>query len=144
MHNCPFNYVRLLNENFPFIDMGRFADSLTQEMIVEYGEAAILNVPPIDSYPKPAVAWEHDHDLIMGGEQYITEIPDKLVILSVSKEHEGSYRYELVRVLGSGKKDKFLIDVSILELTLSIRKSAKKRIHLISGLWSAILIHLEK
>lgn len=73
--------------------MGRFTDSVPDEITVEYGDTAVINLPPIDSYPKPAIAWETDDHTMVWGDLYITDVPGKLVILSVTKEHEKSYRY---------------------------------------------------
>lgn len=72
--------------------MGIFEDSSEKTVFVEYGEAAILNLPQIESNPPPSVSWQDENGLLRYDRKYAVTESNQLVILSSSKDDEKAYR----------------------------------------------------
>lgn len=78
--------------------MGVFEDPSEIQVNVEYGNAAILQMPFIESHPPPNVEWFIDDSPIPYQINYAT-VYDKLIILNTSEDNERRYRYFFVFVL---------------------------------------------
>nr|XP_045601913.1 protein sidekick-like isoform X1 [Procambarus clarkii] len=50
-------------------------------MTVQAGEAAILSLPPLDSYPPPSVTWQADDGSLLYGIKYVITDPDNQFII---------------------------------------------------------------
>lgn len=73
--------------------MGKFSDLTEKIVSVEAGQAAILDLPPIESYPEPLVTWQTDQNTYTSSNlDIITGITHQLIILSTSEIHQKSYR----------------------------------------------------
>lgn len=72
--------------------MGKFDDLTDRVVTVEYGNAAILELPPIESNPSPGVTWFSSDGTELYGIKYATT-DHKLYILDAAKSDEGSYRF---------------------------------------------------
>ena len=74
--------------------MGEFLDLTEKIVTVEAGQAAILDLPAIESYPEPLVIWQTDQTTFSSSYQdIIAGITHQLIILSVSENHQKSYRF---------------------------------------------------
>ncbi|XP_019697114.1 protein sidekick isoform X2 [Harpegnathos saltator] len=71
--------------------MGKFDDLTDRVVTVEYGNAAVLELPPIESNPSPGVSWFSSDGTELYGRKYATT-DHKLFILDAMKSDEGSYR----------------------------------------------------
>ena len=72
--------------------MGGFEDLTERTMSVESGEAAILNLPQIESHPQPSVIWKSDSGSLPYDRKFAVTTDHRLVILSTSSEDQKSYR----------------------------------------------------
>ena len=72
--------------------MGVFEDLTEIPVLVDYGSAAILEMPFIDSHPSPVVNWFYEDSPTPYEINFATAY-DKLIILNVSEKEKGSYRY---------------------------------------------------
>lgn len=70
-----------------------FGDTLEKTVFAEYGQAAILDLPPIESNPPPSVTWHDEHGALRYDRKYAITSNQQLVILSCSNEDEKAYRY---------------------------------------------------
>ncbi|XP_014483007.1 PREDICTED: protein sidekick isoform X1 [Dinoponera quadriceps] len=77
--------------SFSVAYMGKFDDLTDRIVTVEYGHAAILELPPIESNPSPGVTWFSSDSTELYGIKYATT-EHKLYILDAAKSDEGSYR----------------------------------------------------
>ena len=75
--------------------MGIFEDLSEIPMTVESGNAAILELPRIESLPAPEVTWSSSDGTIPYTIKYATA-QHMLIILNASEEDEGSYRFLLL------------------------------------------------
>lgn len=73
-------------------DMGTFDDLTEKVVTVESGNAAILELPPIESHPAPDVTWFSSDGTPLYGIKYATT-HHTLIILNASENDEGSYRF---------------------------------------------------
>lgn len=73
--------------------MGIFQNSSENTVVfVSYGDAAILNLPPIDSNPPPSVIWQDENGRLRFDRKYAITENHQLVILSANQEDEKAYR----------------------------------------------------
>ena len=73
--------------------MGKFSDLTEKIVTVEAGQAAILDLPPIESYPQPLVTWQTEQSTYSSSNlEIIAGITHQLIILSVSEKDQKSYR----------------------------------------------------
>lgn len=73
--------------------MGIFQNSSeNSEVFVSYGDAAILNLPPIESNPPPSVIWQDTYGRLRYDHKYAITENHQLVILSSTQEDEKAYR----------------------------------------------------
>ena len=72
--------------------MSEFNDTEPRSITVQSGHAAVLDLPPIDSRPKPSVRWLTARQPTLYGIKYAMTSRDQLVILSVEQEDEQEYR----------------------------------------------------
>ncbi|XP_063972668.1 protein sidekick isoform X2 [Diachasmimorpha longicaudata] len=71
--------------------MGIFEDPTEKVVNVQYGEAAVLELPEIESYPSPDVTWLTPDGPIPFDIKYAMR-EKKLLILNANERDEGSYR----------------------------------------------------
>ncbi len=82
-----------------FVDMGTFSDLSEKSITIEYGQAAVLDFPPIESFPEPLVTWQKEYSTFSSSSlDVIAGISRQLIILSVSDIHEGLYRLAYRRI----------------------------------------------
>lgn len=80
--------------------MGKFSDLTEKIVSVEAGQAAILDLPPIESYPEPLVTWQTDQNTYTSSNlDIITGITHQLIILSTSEIHQKSYRFVFILLI---------------------------------------------
>lgn len=72
--------------------MGIFEDQTEKTITVKEGEAAILDLPEIDSIPAPDVTWQTDELITPYGPKYAYSSNNQLIILATEKSDEKSYR----------------------------------------------------
>ncbi|KYM76056.1 Protein sidekick [Atta colombica] len=75
--------------------MGTFDDLTEKVVTVESGSAAILELPPIESHPPPAVTWLSSDGTLLYGIKYATT-DHTLIILNASENDKGSYRAKAI------------------------------------------------
>lgn len=71
--------------------MGVFKDQTEKVISVGYGEAAILELPPIESHPTPDVTWSTPDGPVPYGINYATS-QRRLLILNAGDNDEDLYR----------------------------------------------------
>lgn len=69
-----------------------FKDQSEITMSVEEGNAAVLNLPEIDSVPPPDVTWQTDEGGLGYAQKYAKSNTNQLVILSTDKSDQKPYR----------------------------------------------------
>ncbi|KAL0272261.1 UNVERIFIED_CONTAM: hypothetical protein PYX00_005306 [Menopon gallinae] len=72
--------------------MGAFEDLTERIMTVESGEAAVLDLPHIESHPQPSVTWHSDLGPLPYDRKFSFTTDHRLVILSTSSEDQRAYR----------------------------------------------------
>lgn len=72
-------------------------------MTVESGEAAILDLPLIESHPQPSVTWQSDTGPLPYDRKFAVTTNHQLVILSTSSDDQKAYRYVISLPLGRGR-----------------------------------------
>lgn len=76
-----------------FLDMGNFMEVTDPIVRVERGQAAILDCPPIKSYPPPMVQWLTDDGTQLYDIKYASVAEThQLVVLSASDGDQKAYR----------------------------------------------------
>lgn len=81
-----------------FIVMGVFEDQAEHAVVVDWGHAAILDLPPISSYPEPLVSWQADDNTQLYDRKYAVTSKHQLVILAASESDQKAYRFVLFNV----------------------------------------------
>ncbi|KAJ8966484.1 hypothetical protein NQ317_018469 [Molorchus minor] len=72
--------------------MGVFEDQSERTMSVKEGQAAILDLPDIDSTPAPDVTWQTDEGILPYRQKYTSSKDNQLVILATEKSDQRAYR----------------------------------------------------
>ena len=72
--------------------MSEFNSTEPRTVTVQSGHAAVLDLPPIDSRPKPSVRWQTARQPALYGIKYAVTSRDQLVILSVEEDDQQEYR----------------------------------------------------
>lgn len=72
--------------------MGQFEDLTERTVSVEYGEAAILDFPSIESHPPPSVNWMADDGANLYDRKYVTTLDNQFIILQADKQDGKAYR----------------------------------------------------
>lgn len=72
--------------------MGVFEDQSERTVSVSWGEAAILELPSISSYPEPLVIWQADDGTQLYGRKYAVTSQHQLILLSVTDSDQKAYR----------------------------------------------------
>lgn len=78
---------------FCSLDMGAFEDQTEKSVTVQTGHAAVLELPPIESYPPPLVMWQVDDGNTIFGRKFFVTTSHQLVVLACSKDDQKAYRY---------------------------------------------------
>ena len=73
-------------------DMGTFEDTTEREVSVEAGQAAILDLPPIESHPPPLITWLTDGETQLYDRKYAVTADNQLVILDADVSDQKPYR----------------------------------------------------
>lgn len=73
--------------------MNGYNETENTEMRVRVGDAAILSLPPLESYPPPSVTWQADDNSLLYGIKYATTDPaNELIILETQASDMKTYR----------------------------------------------------
>ncbi|VEN34548.1 unnamed protein product, partial [Callosobruchus maculatus] len=72
--------------------MGVFEDQNERTISVREGDAAILDLPEIESTPPPDVTWQTDEGVTPYGQKYAYSKNNQLIILSTEKSDQKAYR----------------------------------------------------
>ncbi|XP_043945033.1 protein sidekick-1 [Protopterus annectens] len=75
--------------------MGNFEGG-DQRKIVYQGQAAVLNCPPVSSYPRPQVTWFRDGHKVIPSSRIAITLDNQLVVLSTAGEDVGRYSVQAV------------------------------------------------
>lgn len=76
-------------------DMSKYNKSEDEEQIVKVaaGDAAVLSLPPLESFPPPSVSWQADDHSLLYGIKYATTDPhNQFIILSTQPSDMKTYR----------------------------------------------------
>ncbi|XP_047493701.1 protein sidekick-like isoform X3 [Penaeus chinensis] len=72
--------------------MNGYNETESTEMRVRVGDAAILSLPPLESYPPPSVTWQADDSSLLYGIKYATTDPaNELIILEAQASDMKTY-----------------------------------------------------
>ncbi|BES97569.1 Immunoglobulin V-set domain [Nesidiocoris tenuis] len=72
--------------------MGVFEDLVEKTVTVDAGEAAIIDLPKIDSHPAPLVQWQVDDGSNLYAREFALSPTNQLIILSANPSHQKAYR----------------------------------------------------
>lgn len=72
--------------------MGIFEDTSEKVVNVQSGNAAILDLPTIESEPAPSVMWHDEQGPLAYDHKYAVTASHQLVILATTKSDERAYR----------------------------------------------------
>ena len=73
--------------------MSQLNDTEDTEYRVSAGDAAILSIPPLDTYPPPSVTWKADDGTLLYGIKYANAEPtNQFIILNTANADSKSYR----------------------------------------------------
>lgn len=73
-------------------DMGVFENQTETVISVNAGDAAILDLPHIQSSPEPEVTWQTDTGPLTYSQKYAKSKSNQLIILSTNQEDQKAYR----------------------------------------------------
>lgn len=79
--------------------MNVFKDESERTVDVMEGEAAVLNLPEIDSVPAPDVTWQTDEGPLPYAQKYAKSKSNQLIILSTEPSDQRPYRYKTKNIL---------------------------------------------
>nr|XP_053782234.1 protein sidekick-1 isoform X3 [Desmodus rotundus] len=77
------------------INMGNFVDTEQRQMVPQ-GQAAVLNLLPISSYPRPQVTWFREGHKIIPSNRIAITLENQLVILAAAAGDAGAYYAQAV------------------------------------------------
>lgn len=90
-------------------DMGNFEDITERHVSVESGHPAILDLPPIESIPKPSVTWQDEEHPLKFDIKYAETLKNQLIILSADESDQKSYRARAINTqLGKEENSAFI------------------------------------
>ncbi|PNI35199.1 SDK1 isoform 4 [Pan troglodytes] len=92
--------------------MGSFMDT-DQRKTVSQGRAAILNLLPITSYPRPQVTWFREGHKIIPSNRIAITLENQLVILATTTSDAGAYYVQAVNEKNGENKTSPFIHLSI-------------------------------
>uniref|UniRef100_A0A2R8ME77 Sidekick cell adhesion molecule 1 n=1 Tax=Callithrix jacchus TaxID=9483 RepID=A0A2R8ME77_CALJA len=92
--------------------MGNFMDT-DQRKTVSQGHAAILNLLPITSYPRPQVTWFREGHKIIPSNRIAITLENQLVILATTPSDTGAYYVQAVNEKNGENKTSPFIHLSI-------------------------------
>ncbi|XP_070951518.1 protein sidekick-1 isoform X3 [Macaca nemestrina] len=92
--------------------MGSFTDT-DQRKTVPQGRAAILNLLPITSYPRPQVTWFREGHKIIPSNRIAITLENQLVILATTASDAGAYYVQAVNEKNGENKTSPFIHLSI-------------------------------
>ncbi|XP_075219912.1 sidekick cell adhesion molecule [Lycorma delicatula] len=72
--------------------MGVFEDQTERTIVVDWGHAAVLELPLISSHPEPLVFWQADDGTQLYDRKYAVTAKHELVILAASESDQKAYR----------------------------------------------------
>uniref|UniRef100_A0A8B9F1V7 Sidekick cell adhesion molecule 1 n=1 Tax=Amazona collaria TaxID=241587 RepID=A0A8B9F1V7_9PSIT len=96
--------------------MGNFMDTNQRKTVTE-GQAAVLNLLHILSYPRPQVTWFRDGHKIIPSSRAAITLQNQLVILATSVSDAGSYYVQAVNEKNGENKTSPFINLSIASAT---------------------------
>lgn len=79
-----------------------FAQAGNQDQTVEQGQARVIDLPPIDSYPAPSVRWYEGYGVALRQEsqRYHVTLRDQLVVLEARLHTDSNKLYKATAVNG--------------------------------------------
>lgn len=91
------------------LDMGIFETTDERRVSVELGQAAILDLPPIDSVPTPSVTWQDEEHALDFNIKYAVTLKNQLIILNVDETDARAYRARAINtILGKEENSAFI------------------------------------
>ena len=75
-----------------FPDMGVFEDNKEKDLVVESGDAAVIDLPAIESHPPPYVIWQSNDNSTLYDTKYAVSADRQFIILSVDESDQKAYR----------------------------------------------------
>lgn len=115
-HHKQYNNNNSYNLFFPHFsrrvfssDMGIFEDLTERRASVESGHPAILDLPPIESIPKPSVTWQDEEHPLKFDIKYAETLKNQLIILNADEMDQKSYRARAINTqLGREENSAFI------------------------------------
>ncbi|XP_066129570.1 protein sidekick-1 [Saccopteryx bilineata] len=92
--------------------MGNFMDTGSQRAVPP-GQAAVLSLPPLSSYPRPQVTWFRDGHKIIPSRRIAITLENQLVILAATAGDAGAYYVQAVNERNGENKTSSPIHLSV-------------------------------
>lgn len=93
--------------------MENFEDLTEQYLSVESGSAAILDLPFINSIPKPSVTWHTDRGSLEYDIKYALTSKNQLIILSSDENDEKAYRARAINTQIGKEENSAFIHINV-------------------------------
>ncbi|XP_018319090.1 protein sidekick isoform X2 [Agrilus planipennis] len=95
--------------------MGVFKIQTETYVTVEAGQAAILDLPPIESSPEPDVTWQTDKGPVPYAQKYAKSKTNQLIILSTDPSDTGAYRARAINTQEGKEENSAFIRLKVEE-----------------------------
>lgn len=104
--------------------MGAFEDKTERTVTVEEGQAAILDLPPIESYPEPDVTWQVDGNPLPYTQKYAKSNANQLIILSVDQSDVKAYRARAINTQEGREENSAFIRLNVVKGNEEVKEIA--------------------
>ncbi|XP_044271077.1 protein sidekick isoform X2 [Tribolium madens] len=94
-----------------------FEDQTEKSESVVEGQAAILNLPEIESKPKPEVTWHTESGQLPYAQKYAKSKSNQLIILSTDKSDQKAYRARAINTQEGKEENSAFIRLNVQEST---------------------------
>ncbi|XP_017777837.1 PREDICTED: protein sidekick-like, partial [Nicrophorus vespilloides] len=95
--------------------MGVFENQTETSVSVKAGQAAILDLPYIESSPEPEIIWQTDEGLLMYSQKYTKSKTNQLIILSTESNDEQAYRARAMNTQEGKEENSAYIRLNVIE-----------------------------
>lgn len=95
--------------------MGVFSNASSHSISVNAGQAAILDLPPIQSSPEPQITWQTDDGPLVYSQKYSKSRSNQLVVLSADLSDQRSYRARAMNTQEGKEENSGYIRLNVLE-----------------------------
>lgn len=95
--------------------MGAFEDKTEKTVTVEEGQAAILDLPPIESYPEPDVTWQVDGNPLPYTQKYAKSKANQLIILSADQSDIKAYRARAINTQEGREENSAFVRLNVIK-----------------------------